>query len=94
MPGDAVQQDVTAGRLAELDRLLGAFRAQVGGGPTPGIRTSEFWGAAAYVALVALNNRLGLGVSDELLMTTGAVVVAYVGQRAWVKGRPAGGGMK
>ena len=55
----------------------------------PGVKSTEFGSVVAMVLLAALNKKLGLEISDEMLMTLAALVGGYIAQRGWVKSKVA-----
>ena len=56
---------------------------------TRGAKTSEFGSVIGLAVLTAVNKKLGLEISDEVLMCLAGAVSAYIGSRAWVKGKAA-----
>ena len=54
---------------------------------TRGSGSSEFWLAIVAVALVILNDVLGLNLSPEDIYAITGISIGYGGARAWTKGK-------
>lgn len=51
----------------------------------PGYKSSELGATVAVALLAALNRRLGLEISDDVLMALAGLAATYVAGRSWAK---------